>query len=72
MAVLVAVVAAALAVPLATVVANDQRAAFISSLEVDTLTTAATMSAQPDVDWQATAEETAVGGMVLKTVRVVR
>ncbi len=59
MAVLVAVVAAALAIPMALVVSNDQRAAFISNLEVDTLTTAATMSAQPDVDWQATAEETA-------------
>ena len=40
-------------------VSNDQRAAFISNLEVDTLTTAATMSAQPDVDWQETAEATA-------------
>ena len=59
MAVLVAVVAAALAIPMAVVVANDQRAAFISNLEVDTLTTAATMSSQPSVDWQGTAEETA-------------
>ena len=59
MAVLVAVVAAALALPLASVVANDQRAAFISNLEVDTLTTAATMSAQPNVDWQKTAEASA-------------
>ncbi len=59
MAVLVAVVAAALAFPLASVVANDQRAAFISGLEVDTLTTAATMSAQPYVDWQSTATLTA-------------
>ena len=56
MAVLVAVVAAALAVPMAVVVSNDQRAAFVSDLEVDTLTTAAIMSAQPDVDWQETAE----------------
>jgi signal transduction histidine kinase len=59
MAALVAVVAAALAIPMAIVVSNDQRAAFISDLEVDTLTTAATMSAQPDVDWQETAEATA-------------
>lgn len=59
MAVLVAVVAAALAVPMAVVVSNDQRAAFISNLEVDTLTAAATMSAQPDVDWQETAEAAA-------------
>ena len=59
MAVLVAVVAAALALPLARVVADDQRAAFISGLEVDTLSTAAIMSAQPAFDWQATAEEQA-------------
>ncbi len=59
MAVLVAVVAVALAIPLAVVVANDQRAAFISNLEVATLTTAATMSSQPDVDWQGTAERSA-------------
>ena len=57
MALLVAVVAAALAIPLAVVVANDQRAAFISNLEVDTLTTAATMSALPFVDWEVTAQE---------------
>lgn len=60
MAVLVAFVAAALAIPMAIVVANDQRAAFVARLEVDTLATAATMSAQPFVDWQATAEETAL------------
>lgn len=59
MAVLVALVAVALAIPMAVVVANDQRAAFISGLEVDTLTTAAAMSSQPFVDWQTTAEETA-------------
>lgn len=59
MALLVAVVAAALAVPMAVVVSNDQRAAFISNLEVDTLTTAATMSSQPSIDWQQTAEDTA-------------
>lgn len=58
MAILVAVVAAALAVPMASVVATGERAAFISNLEVDTLTTAATMSAQPFIDWQATAQET--------------
>lgn len=60
MAVLVALVAAALAIPMAIVVANDQRAAFISGLEVDTLTTAASMSAEPFVDWQSTAVETAL------------
>jgi signal transduction histidine kinase len=59
MALLVAIVAVALAVPLATVAANDRRLAFITGLEVDTLTTAATMSAQVEADWQQTAEETA-------------
>lgn len=59
MAVLVAFVAAALAIPMAIVVSNDQRAAFVARLEVDTLATAATMSAQPFIDWQVTAEETA-------------
>lgn len=59
MTVLVAVVAAALAVPMAVVVANDQRAAFVANLEVDTLSAAATLSAEPFIDWQATAEETA-------------
>ena len=60
MAVLVAVVAVALAVPMAVVVANDQRAAFIANLEVDTLTTAATLSSQPSTDWQAIAEAAAL------------
>jgi signal transduction histidine kinase len=59
MTVLVAVVAAALAIPLAIVVANDQRAAFISNLEVDTLAAASVMSSQPVFDWQKTALETA-------------
>jgi signal transduction histidine kinase len=59
MALLVAIVAAALAIPLAAVAANDRRSAFITGLEVDTLTTAATMSAQTSVDWQQTAEDTA-------------
>ena len=60
MTVLVAVVAAALAIPLAIVVANDQRAAFISNLEVDTLAAASVMSDEPVFDWQKTAEETAL------------
>jgi len=59
MTVLVAVVAAALAIPLAIVVANDQRAAFISNLEVDTLAAASIMSSEPVFDWQKTARETA-------------
>jgi len=59
MTVLVAVVAAALAIPLAIVVANDQRSAFISNLEVDTLAAASVMSSEPVFDWQQTAIETA-------------
>jgi signal transduction histidine kinase len=59
MTVLVAFVAAALAVPLAIVVANDQRATFISNLEVDTLASASVMSSEPVFDWQSTALETA-------------
>ncbi len=56
---LVAVVALALAIPMAVVVAGDQRAAFISGLEVDTLATSIEMSAKPFIDWQATADEAA-------------
>ena len=59
MTVLVAVVAAALAIPLAIVVANDQRAAFISNLEVDTLAAASLLASEPLFDWQKTAVETA-------------
>jgi len=59
MALLAAFVAVALAIPLVLVVANDQREALVSRLEVDTLATAAQMAAQPSIDWQATAEATA-------------
>jgi len=59
MALLVAVVSIALAVPMALLVANDQRSAFVSGLAVDTLATASKMSAEPFIDWAATAEETA-------------
>ena len=59
MALLVAVVSVALAVPMALLVANDQRAAFVSRLAVDTLATASKMSAEPYIDWAATAIETA-------------
>lgn len=59
MASLVAVVAVALAVPLATIVANDQRAVFVSTLQVDTLTTAARLAALPAVGWSAVADEVA-------------
>jgi len=56
---LVALTAIALAVPMALVVSTDQRAAFISELEVDTIATASVMSSQPSVDWQTTAEKEA-------------
>ncbi len=56
---LVALVAIALAVPMAFVVADSVRTAFVSDLKVETLATATTMAAQPDIDWQSTAESTA-------------
>ena len=56
---LVALVALALAVPMAYVVASSVRTAFVTDLEVETLATATTMAALPSVDWQAVAEETA-------------
>ena len=59
MTLLVTLVALALAVPMAIVVGNDERSGFVTQLEVDTLTTAATMSSQPFIDWQATADEVA-------------
>ncbi len=59
MTVLVAIVAAALAIPMAIVVANDQRDAFVGNLQIDTLSTAAALSAQPRFDWQETAEKAA-------------
>lgn len=59
MALLVAVVSVALAIPMSLLVANDQRSAFVSGLEVDTLATASKMSSEPYFDWAATAEATA-------------
>jgi len=59
MTLLVTLVALALAIPMAIVVGNDERSGFVTQLEVDTLTTAATMSSQPFIDWQATADEVA-------------
>lgn len=59
MALLVAVVAAALAIPMLAVVASDQRAAFVSDLEVDTLSASSSLSAQPVLDWQETAADVA-------------
>lgn len=60
MTLLVTLVALALAIPMAIVVGNDERSGFVTQLEVDTLTTAATMSSQPFIDWQATADEVAL------------
>lgn len=59
MSLLVAVVALALAFPLAVVVATDQRAAFVSNLEVDTLSTASLLSSQRQAQWGATIEQVA-------------
>lgn len=55
MTLLVAAVALALAVPIALIVDSDQRAAFVSQLEVDTLTTASVMGSQPGSAWPSTA-----------------
>lgn len=56
---LVALVAIALSVPLAVVVATDQRSAFVSRLETDTLATASLLSSQPFIDWQTSIREVA-------------
>lgn len=59
MTLLAAVVALALAVPMAVVVATDQRSAFVAGLEVDTLAAASLLSSQPSSEWPATVEEIA-------------
>lgn len=56
MSLLVLVTAAALAIPMALLVSNDQRAAFISNLERDALAAATELSAQPQFDWQGATE----------------
>lgn len=56
---LVALVALALALPIAIIVDNDQRAAFVAGLEVDAMSAASIMSSQPPDDWAATAVEVA-------------
>jgi signal transduction histidine kinase len=53
---LVALVALALAIPMAVVVATDQRAAFVANLETETLAAASVLSSLPPIDWQARAE----------------
>ena len=56
---LVALVAIALAVPMAIVVATDQRAAFVSDLETETLATASLLASQPFIDWQTSITDVA-------------
>lgn len=56
---LVAGVAVALAVPLAFIFASDQRAAFVTNLEVETLATASVLASQNWDVWQKTADDTA-------------
>ena len=70
---LVALVALGLAVPMALIVDNDQRAALVSDLEVDAMTTASILSSQPEDQWQATteavAERTGARVVVVDTAR---
>ena len=56
---LVALVALGLAVPMAVIVDNDQRAALVSDLEVEAMTTASILASEPESEWQATTEEIA-------------
>jgi len=56
---LVALVALGLAVPMAVIVDNDQRAALVSDLEVEAMTTASILASEPQSEWQATTEEIA-------------
>lgn len=56
---LVAIVAAALAIPLGAIVSSDQRAAFVRDLEVQTLATASLLASQPIDQWSVIAEDTA-------------
>ncbi|MEY3732737.1 MAG: hypothetical protein RL347_96 [Actinomycetota bacterium] len=53
---LVALVALGLAIPMAVIVDNDQRAALVSDLEVEAMTTASILASQPETEWQATTE----------------
>ena len=59
MAMLVAVVAVALAIPLSIVVSQDQRAAFVSDVEIETLAAASILSSAPQFDWQQITEQIA-------------
>ena len=54
-----ALVAVALAVPMVLLVASDQRSAFVSQLEVETLAAASVLASQPQSAWPATVEDIA-------------
>jgi len=56
---LVALVALALALPIAIIVDNDQRSAFVAGLEVDAMTAASILASQPPSEWQSTATDVA-------------
>ena len=56
---LAAIVAVALAIPLAAIVNSDQRTALIAQLEVDAMTTASIMASELQAQWDATATQTA-------------
>ena len=56
---MVAVVSVVLAIPLAVVVASDQRNALIADLQVDTLTTAASLGAHVPQAWPTVVEDVA-------------
>lgn len=56
---LVALVALALAIPIAFIVDNDQRSSFVAGLEVDAMTAASILASQPSTEWQGTAEDIA-------------
>ena len=59
MSIMAAVVAIALAVPMALLVARDQRNAFIADLEVRTLAAASILASEPQDQWAATVEQVA-------------
>lgn len=59
MTLMAAIVAAALAVPMVILVASDQRSAFVSQLEVETLSAASILASEPESMWAATVEDVA-------------
>lgn len=59
MTLLAAGVALALAVPMGIIISKDQHSAFISQLQVDTLSTSVALSSQPQTQWADTADKVA-------------